>query len=131
MVEKRRSPRVPTEKGTGGRLKATVPIVIVNVSRHGMLFEVSSPLRPGAIYDLKANLSSFALSAQVRIARCRAGGWVEDGKGGRVLLFQAGAELMQLDDVQFDELKAYVERNLRQKTPSSATLRVPTLREGD
>lgn len=125
MVEKRRSPRVNPGKDTGGRLKATVPIVIRNVSREGMLFEVSTPLRPGSLYDLKTEIPGFDLSAQVRVTRCRAGGFVEDGRGGRVLRFEAGAEFQLLDDAALGELAAWIVRCTRQKTPSAATLHAP------
>lgn len=125
MAEKRRSPRVAAGKETGGRLKATVPIVIRNVSREGMLFEVSTPLRPGAVYDLKTEIPGFDFSAQLRITRCRAGGYVEDGRGGRILRFEAGAEFQSLDEAAIKELSAWIARCKHQKSPSSATLHAP------
>ena len=59
-----------------------IKVDIVNVSPDGLFFEVAMALRPGAIYDLTAKLDAIALSAQIRVTRCRAGSYVDDGRGG-------------------------------------------------
>ena len=107
--EKRRSRRVPVESGGHGRVKASVPFTIVDVSGVGMQLEVATALRPGSTYDLSAEIDGFSLSAQVRITRCRAGGYVPDGKGGRLLLYRAGAEFLDMPDGHAKQLHDWME----------------------
>ncbi|HKC23715.1 MAG TPA: PilZ domain-containing protein [Thermoanaerobaculia bacterium] len=108
--EKRRTPRVPIARGGHGRVKAAVPVTVIDVSRAGMLLELAAALRPGSVYDLSAQLDDIALSTQVRITRCRAGSYVPDGKGGRLLLFRAGAEFVELPPTQATLLQDWVDR---------------------
>ena len=107
--EKRRAPRIPVPRGPHGKVKAAVPVTVVDVSRAGMQLELAAALRPGAVYDVSAQLDDLRLSAQVRITRCRAGGYVSDGKGGRLLLFRAGAEFVDLPATQAAQLNAWME----------------------
>lgn len=107
--DKRRSPRVAIESGGHGRLKATVPVQIMDVSDHGMQLELAAALRPGSTYELRAQLKGIEVNALVRITRCRAGGYVPDGKGGRLLLFRAGAEFVQLEGDRVQEFRDWVQ----------------------
>lgn len=116
--EKRKSPRVRAEKGSRGQLKATIPVTIVNASTIGVLIELSAPLRPGSTYDLAATLLGIPVNVLVRVTRCRAGGFVPDGKGGRLLQFRAGAEFVGLTRTQLDAIKGAVD-----KGESGATLK--------
>jgi hypothetical protein len=109
ISEKRRAPRIPVLRGPHGRVKAAVPVTVIDVSRAGMQLELAAALRPGAVYDVSAQLDDLRLSAQVRITRCRAGGYISDGKGGRLLLFRAGAEFVELPDAQAAQLNAWME----------------------
>ena len=106
MTEKRRSPRVPAERGTRGVLRSTIQVAILDVSREGIAFHVASPLRPGATYAVTATLRGLTLSTQIRITRCKAAGSAKDGRGGQILVFQAGAEFVWSDP---REEKALVE----------------------
>ena len=119
--EKRRVPRVAVEsrRGGHGKVKAAVPVTVIDVSGAGMQLEIASALRPGSVYDLSAQLDGLALEAQVRITRCRAGGYVPDGKGGRLLLFRAGAEFVGLPVAQATQLQAWMDR--RAVAPPQAT----------
>jgi len=98
--ERRRSPRVRADETCRGQLKATIPVTIRNLSVDGLLLELRSPIRPGTTYDLEARSPRASFSAAVRVTRCRTGGYVEDGRGGRCLLFQAGAEFVGLTAAQ-------------------------------
>ena len=109
--EKRRSPRVGADPGSRGHLKATVPVTVLNVSRTGLLLELAATLRPGSTYDLTGVVSGVTLAVLVRITRCRAGGYMEDGAGGRVLQFHAGAEFVNLQPKQVEEIARAVERS--------------------
>lgn len=121
-IEKRRSPRAAAAKGAEGRLKGSIKVDIVNVSPDGLLFEVATALRPGAVYDLKAELEGVTFAAQIRVTRCRAGSYVDDSRGGRMLLYRAGSEFVQLDHGSHERLTHWVTMNLRKKTPSSAAI---------
>jgi hypothetical protein len=107
--ERRKATRSPAMAGSHGRLRSTVEVDIVNLSPDGVRLELAAPMRPGAIYDLEAELSGHRLAVQVRITRCSAGGYRDDGKGERHLLFKAGAEFLwtgaepRLSFVQFLE----------------------------
>jgi PilZ domain-containing protein len=114
--EKRRSQRVPAGSRGTGRVKTSVPFKVIDVSGVGMQLEVATALRPGSTYDLNASLDDFSLTAQVRITRCRAGGYVPDGKGGRLLLYRAGAEFLDLPDGQVKELHEWMAQ--RKEHPS-------------
>ncbi len=120
--EKRRSPRVRTEKATAGRLKLTVPVAIRDVSLYGVRLELSTAVRPGQLYDMKAELNGITLTAQVRITRCSAGGFGTDLNGSRVLQYNAGAEFAYLADDQRRLLEQWIERVAATKRPSSGTI---------
>ncbi len=102
--ERRRSPRVKADEASGGQLKATIPVNIRNLSADGLLLEVRSPLRPGMTYDLEAHVSRTRFAAVVRVTRCRAGGYIEDGRGGRCLLFHAGTEFVGLSPAESQKI---------------------------
>lgn len=46
----------------------------------------------------------------MRVTRCRAGGFVEDGRGGRVLLYLAGGEFVGLPEDQMLNLSRAIEK---------------------
>src|SRR5260221_10101692 len=104
--EKRRYPRVNMEDQRGeGLLKGSVCVKILNISGGGMQFEVSTPLRPGALYDLKADLTGLPFGAQVVVTRCVATGAVQDGRGGRIIVYRAGAAIVQISESTAEELR--------------------------
>jgi hypothetical protein len=98
--DRRRSPRVMADETSRGQLKATIPVTIRNLSAEGLLMELRSPLRPGMTYDLEAQFPRTAFASVVRVTRCRTAGYTEDGRGGRCLLFYAGAEFVGLSPAQ-------------------------------
>jgi hypothetical protein len=108
--ERRRSSRVPALRGSRGQLRSTVDVDILDLSSDGLRLELSTSLRPGAVYDLKADLGGYPLAVQVRITRCNAGGFRDDGKGGRFLLFRAGAEILWTDVQPKKLLEQHLER---------------------
>jgi len=122
-TEKRRTPRFPVDGGRPqGKVKAAVPVTVIDVSCAGMQLELAAALRPGAVYDVSAQLDGIALAAQVRITRCRAGGFVSDGKGGRLLLFRAGAEFVELPSAQAAQLSAWMEGRAAGSRPQGELL---------
>lgn len=107
--ERRRSPRVTADETSRGQLKATIPVTIRNLSADGLLLELRSPLRPGMTYDLEAHFPHAAFAAVVRVTRCQTGGYTEDGRGGRCLLFHAGTEFVGLSPAQSQSVARILE----------------------
>ena len=120
--ERRRSPRVLADEACRGQLKATIPVTIRNLSADGLLLELQSPLRPGMTYDLEARVPRAAFSAAVRVTRCRTGGYAEDGRGGRCLLFHAGVEFVGLSQTQSRDVGRVLESAGRIANGTPATL---------
>lgn len=120
--ERRRSQRVLADATSRGQLKARIPVSILNLSLHGLLFELKAPLRPGMTYDLEAHFPGVSVTAPVRIARCRAGGYTPDGKGGRCLLFHAGAEFAGLSAAQRASVLVVVEKGMPPASGQPAVL---------
>ena len=108
--ERRKAVRSYAAAGSRGRLRSTVEVEILDVSPGGLRLELATSLRPGAVYDIQSDLSGHQLSAQIRITRCAAGGYRDDGKGGRLLLFRAGAEFIWASDEPRLALEKYLEQ---------------------
>ena len=117
--DRRRAPRLPAARGSCGHIRSTVQVEIVDVSALGMKLELATSLRPGSVYDMKADLGGFLLVAQVRITRCAGGGYRYEGRGGRLLLFRAGGEILWSDDKARRGFEAYLERSRDARPPSS------------
>jgi len=115
--ERRRSPRMNVNGEGKGHLKATIPVTVVNLSVDGVLLELKAPLRPGMTYELSAFVPEQTLHGIVRVTRCRAGGYAADGRGGRCLLFRAGAEFASLTPPQRDAIRSAVNRSLGAGAP--------------
>ena len=117
-------PRQQAAPGSRGQIRATVSVEVLDVSPTGLRLELSTPLRPGSVYDLKVDLGGFVLGSPVRITRCSAGGYRDDGRGGRLLLFRAGAEILWPDPSSADDLARFLGQQGRKRVDSSVgTLR--------
>src|SRR5512140_3698747 len=101
---------MPLAKGTRAQIKSTMPVDLVNLSATGVLMEVPSALRPGSTCDLSASLAGLPFSALLRVTRCRAGAVVENDKGERVLVYQAGGEFVGLAEDQKLNLSRAIEK---------------------
>lgn len=123
--DRRRAPRQPTARGTRGQIRSTVQVEIVDVSAVGLRLELSTSLRPGSVYEVKADIGGYAISVPVRITRCSAGGYRDDGKGGRLLLFRAGGEFLWGDEAEQASFAAFLERSRNARPPSSSGILRP------
>ena len=72
MMERRRSQRIPVPEDRFGRVKATVPARIVDISRHGVQLEVPAALRPAVECDLTLPAGAGDVRIRARVQRCRA-----------------------------------------------------------
>jgi hypothetical protein len=107
-ADKRRSPRIPSN--ALGRVKSSVSVKVLDISSVGLQLELAAALRPGSTYELTVELDGMPLAAVVRITRCRAGGYVPDGKGGRLLLYRAGAEFLTFEGDSARVFKDWMQR---------------------
>jgi len=93
-TERRRSPRVRAPEGAGGTIRSTVQVQVEDISRTGVRFEVSGPVRPGTTYAFQADLEGLDLAATIRITRCKAGAPPSGAGESQGLVYQAGAEFL-------------------------------------
>ena len=108
MTERRRSRRVPVPKDRFGRVKATVPARIVDISRHGVQLEVPAALRPAVECDLSLPLGTRDLRIRARVQRCRAMGFAGTEENRR-LVYRAGLEFVAVPESEKEALFHLVE----------------------
>jgi len=90
--ERRRSPRVRAPEGAEGLIRSTLQVQVEDVSKDGVRFRLSGPIRPGSTYAFHASLEGLDLAAPIRITRCKA---IPPAKGaGRGIVYEAGAEFV-------------------------------------
>ncbi len=125
MMERRRSHRVPVPKDRFGRVKATVPARIVDISRHGVQLEVPAALRPAVECDLSLPMGTRDLRIRARVQRCRAMGFSGAAEEKR-LVYRAGLEFVSVADSDREALFHLVEHLSADSEPSEN----PSKREG-
>jgi hypothetical protein len=107
-MERRRSERVPVPGDRFGRVKATVPARIVDISRHGVQLEVPAALRPAVECDLALPVDGGDVRIRARVQRCRAMGFAGNGNE-RKLVYRAGLEFVSVADGDREALYGLVE----------------------
>ena len=122
--ERRKRGRSPALARFHGRLRSTMEASILDLSADGLCLELPASLRPNGIYDLQADLPGHRITARIRVTRCRAGGFREDGNGGRSLLFQAGAEFLWTGAEPRRALETFLARDM-DPSSDSGILRIP------
>ncbi len=106
MVERRRSPRVPVDGGgSSGVVRGAYRARLRDLSSGGLRLGLPVPLEPGSIHSLTAFLGGLALTAPVRITRCRP----EDRTGEPGASWEAGAELLFRDDADAAALRRWLD----------------------
>jgi len=98
MQERRRSPRIPVRDEVFGRVKATLPVRLVDLSAHGAQLEASTGLPPAGEIDLWLPSKRGDLRLRAAVRRCRA------TAGPRGLVFRAGVEFMDVSEAQREHL---------------------------
>ncbi|NOZ78411.1 MAG: PilZ domain-containing protein [Acidobacteria bacterium] len=113
MDNRRRSERYAPGQTLVGKVKATVPARILDISRHGVQVEVPTALRPAVNCDVTLPLEGRELHLRARISRCSAQGFSSFEDGEKKLIYRAGLEFVDLDarslevlESTLDELKA-------------------------
>jgi hypothetical protein len=98
MNERRRSHRFGTDQEIYARIKSSIPVRIVDVSRHGMQVESTSALPPSGECDIWLPADDGDVKMRIRVQRCRARFVQDDDEGFRGLMYQAGVEFLEMDD---------------------------------
>ncbi len=98
MNDRRRSERIPVAQEVVGRVKATVPARIVDVSRHGMQVEIPAALRPSVACDICIQAPDGELKVKAKVQRCRARALTPSENGEKFLVYRAGMEFIEMDD---------------------------------
>ena len=111
VAERRRAPRVPAPEGAGGVIRSTIQVHVEDISRTGVRFQLSGPVRPGSTYAFQADLGGFDLAVAIRITRCKAGGVARPDGRGQVLVYQAGAEILWDGPADEERLAAWLARS--------------------
>ncbi len=68
---------------TATSLDAKIEVIAINLSRHGVAFELSTPLATGAFHAMEIGVGDQRLISEIRIVSCRK---TENGK------YEVGAE---------------------------------------
>ncbi len=117
MNDRRRSERYEPPETVLGKVKATVPARVMDISRHGLQVMVPAALRPSVECDLDLPTEYGGLSVRARICRCKAHGFVEGEDGERRLMYRAGLEFVNLDAAAGKILDATIHRLREQTAP--------------
>ncbi len=98
MTDRRQSPRYVPDEERYGRVKATVPARIIDISREGAQLEVPAALRPSVECDLALPADGALVRLRARVLRCRAvptGGTHSRERG---LVYRAGLLFLDLSE---------------------------------
>ena len=95
MHDRRRSQRLVADQEIFARIKSSIPVRIVDVSRHGMQVEATSALPPSGECDIWLPTDGGDIRTRVRVQRCRAR--FVQSKEFQGLMYQAGVEFVDLD----------------------------------
>jgi hypothetical protein len=109
MLEKRRSTRYQPTDEIFARIKSSIPVRIVDVSRHGMRVESTSALPPAGECDLWIPGDDGDVRVKIRVQRCRAR-FMQRDDGYRGLTYQAGLEFIEMDEKARFALVTIVQR---------------------
>ena len=106
MHDRRRSQRLVADQEIYARIKSSIPVRIVDVSRHGMQVEATSALPPSGECDIWLPTDGGDIRTRVRVQRCRAR--FVQSKEFQGLMYQAGVEFLDLDENARSALDAII-----------------------
>jgi len=127
MDERRQAPRVEPRQPLRAKVKASVPVRIVDISTGGAQIELATALRPHVSCELRLLLDKNEVIIHSTVRRCRAWGFGFDDADRKVLLYRAGVEFESMPAPLIDRLKAeYLERAVASAPRETATPRAAT-----
>ena len=92
MSERRRSPRFRVTSEVEGRVKTTLKVRVVDLSRHGMRVESTTGLPPNGVCEITVNAPSGEKKLEAEVRRCRA--QMVQAKGGVSIVYHSGLEFV-------------------------------------
>lgn len=116
MKDRRRHPRVTPDEEVYGKVKATVPARVVDISPEGLQVEVSSGLRPNVECDVSLPVDDGAIQVRARVLRCRAA-TMRSGADSSELLFRAGLAFVGLSAADQETLRQTYGIPVEEATP--------------
>jgi hypothetical protein len=123
MKERRRSKRLVPDNDVVGRVKASVPARILDISAHGVFVEIPSALRPAVECDLSVPSTEGDLRLRARVHRCRARSAAPGAQDGPNLVYRAGLEFVRLSDREARALESTYGTESRAPTEATSTKR--------
>jgi hypothetical protein len=108
MRERRREERIVPSEELFGRVRATVPARILDISHTGVQVEVSTALRPTVECDFSLPDGKDMLRLRARVRRCRAASFAERSPDSQLMVYRAGLEFLSLSPRQREVLERLV-----------------------
>jgi hypothetical protein len=90
MSERRRSPRFRVTSEIEGRIKTTLKVRVVDLSKHGMRVESATGLPPNGICEITVLAPTGEKKLRAHVRRCRA--QMVQANGGVSIVYHAGLE---------------------------------------
>jgi PilZ domain len=106
LDERRHAPRVEPRRPLHAKVKASVPVRIVDISAGGAQIELATALRPHVSCEMRVTLDNSEVIISSTVRRCRAWGFGYDEADRKVLLYRAGVEFGAMPAALIERLKA-------------------------
>lgn len=106
MNDRRQTPRISPRRSVEAKVKASVPVRIVDISTGGAQLELATALRPHVPCEIRLLLDGAELILSSTVRRCRAWGFGFDESDRKVLLYRAGIQFEGLPDKVLSRLRA-------------------------
>lgn len=120
MHDRRRSERLTVGQDMFGRVKATVPARILDLSRHGIQVEVPSALRPAVECDISVPTADGDLRLRAKVRRCRAASMASHEGDEHHLVFRAGLEFVEVSPRAIRALEQTLTGLVKAQEPADA-----------
>jgi len=95
MMERRTAQRSEPSSLLKARIRAPLPVRLIDFSTRGAQLELREPLAQRASCELRLVADSVDVTVRAMVRRCRVWGWGASETGEKILLYRAG--------VQFEE----------------------------
>jgi hypothetical protein len=100
MNERRRSPRFRVTSEIEGRIKTTLKVRVVDLSKHGMRVESVTGLPPNGVCEITVVAPSGEKKMRAHVRRCRA--QMVQANGGVSIVYHAGLEFEESGEEGLD-----------------------------
>ena len=107
MMERRAVQRLEPTPLLKAKIRAPVPVRLVDLSTRGAQVELQEPLAQRGACELRLVADALDVTLRAMVRRCRVWGWGTTAEGQRVLLYRAG---LQFDEASVPTLLKVTER---------------------